>query len=639
MEVGKYVRLTKGKYDFGKLVPESKAFELINSESDYYLSTYYYNEKHLEHFKKNGSVKGIQDVVTNKIWFDLDSKDNPEKARFETLEIVSRLRKSGIKDKNIQLYFSGNKGYNVVVELNRELTPDQVVSIVTNKFGKNLDTLDLSLYDANQLLRVPGTKHDVSGLYKIPLKIEDVESLTTDEIKKKASSLDNVSEDFEWEAESVSDDFIPPPEPPKIETSSVKLERPRHWKDYKWALLQGEFEKGERHHAMMVLAATCRGLGYDEALTEAMLLSADQKHCERTQDKPIEDLQTNIIPSVFSTGWQGGQYSPESDPWLKKYCERMGFETGKKLGSFQSVDDIFGIFRDYAENFEKNIVRTGIVGLDKEVMFLTSTHNGILGQPGAGKTSFMLQWLEHCSLNNIPSVFYSLDMGSPIIYGKLFQKEMGCDFRTAMRIMKDEPKKALEIHERIKNNYKNVKICFRSGVSPSDIKRDINEHQEATGQKVKLLGVDYLECLQGPYSDSLANTGYISQQMKDIANEEQVCSVMLLQTQKHSTSDISDPLLSMKQIKGSSVIEQASSVVLTLWREGYSPKTVNDDRYISFAAVKNRFGGLWSGDFSWEGKRGLISELTVEQREYFEQFKIEKAERRQAEREEDGKWT
>jgi hypothetical protein len=42
----------------------------------------------------------------------------------------------------------------------------------------------------------------------------------------------------------------------------------------------------------------------------------------------------------------------------------------------------------------------------------------------------------------------------------------------------------------------------------------------------------------------------------------------------------------MKAIKGSSVIEQSCSVVLTLWREGYNPKTVTDDRYISFAAVK-----------------------------------------------------
>lgn len=636
--MGKYVRLAKSKYDFGKLIPESKAYELIDSESDYYLSTYYYNDQHLDYFNKNGSVKGIRDVTTNKIWFDLDSKDNPEKARFETLEIISRLRKAGVKDKNIQVYFSGNKGYNVIVELNRNLTPDQVQSIVVNKFGKNLETLDLSLYDANQLLRVPGTKHEASGLYKIPLKIEDVESLTTPEIKKKASSLDNVDEDFEWDIETVSDDFIPPPVEAKPVVATPAPERPKHWKDYKWSLMQGDFNIGERHHAMMVLAATCRGLGYDEKLTEAMLLSADQKHCEKTGDKPVEDLQTNIIPSVFSTGWQGGQYSPESDPWLKKYCERMGFDTTKKSNHYQSVDEIFGIFKDYADNFEKNIVKTGIKGLDENVMFLTSTHNGVLGQPGAGKTSLMLQWLENCSMNDIPAVFYSLDMGAPIIYGKLFQKELGCDFKSAMRIMKDNPKLAMETHAKIKEKYKNVKMCFRSGVSPQDIKRDIQEHQELTGKKVKLLGVDYLECLQGPYSDSLANTGYISQQMKDIANEEQVCSVMLLQTQKHSTSDISDPLLSMKQIKGSSVIEQASSVVLTLWREGYSPRTVNDDRYMSFAAVKNRFGGLWSDDFAWEGKRGLITELTVEQRAYFEQFKEEKAERRKAEKEEEGRW-
>lgn len=639
--MSKYVRLTKSKYEAGTLIPEDKVNESILTDKQHYVSTYKYTADHYAQFLKTKSVKGIKDVTTNKIWFDFDSKDEIEKARFDTLEVISRLKASGIKEENIQIYFSGSKGYNVIVELNRELTQQQAQSIAVNKFAKNLETFDYSLYDASQILRVPGTKHEVSGLYKIPLTADEIRELTSDEIKEKAKSLDNIG-DFDWNPAVVTEDFVHVEEAPKVETKltvSTSLDHPRSWKDYKWSIMQGNFKIGERHHAMMVLAATCRGMGYDETLATAMLKTADEKHCTLTGDKPCNDLESNIIPSVYTDSWKGGQYSPESDAWLKKYCDREGFSTAKEKNHIVTTEDIFSVFQNYSINFEKNIVKTGIRELDENVMFLTSTHNGILGQPGAGKTSLMLQWLEECSKNGIPGLFYSLDMGAPMIYGKIFQRELGVGFREATEIMRNKPKLAAETQAIIKDKYKEIKFNFRSGITPADMKKDIHDLQEKTGKKVKFLGVDYLECVQGPFSDALANSGHISQAMKDLANEEELMSAMLLQTQKHSTSDVSDPLQSMKQIKGSSVIEQASSVVLTLWREGYSPNTPRDDRYISFAAVKNRFGGLWQADFGWEGKKGLIRALADNEQDELDSFKQRKAEQRAAAKKEKDAWT
>jgi hypothetical protein len=639
--MSKYVRLTKSKYEGGTLVPADKVNDYITGDKQHYVSTYFYDKAHYDKFQTTKSVKGFTGVTTNKIWFDFDSKDEIEKARFDTLEVISRLKASGIKEENIQIYFSGNKGYNIIVELNRELTQQQAQSIATNKFAKNLQTFDQTLYDGNQILRVPGTKHEVSGLFKIPLTQQEIQEMTSDEIKLKAKSLDNVG-DFDWNPAIVSEEFVKVEEAPKAEkiaTIASTLEHPRSWKDYKWSLLQGNFKVGERHHALMVLAATCRGLGYDETLATAMLKTADQKHCLLTGDRPCGDLESNIIPSVYTDSWKGGQYSPESDAWLKKYCEREGFSTSKEKNHIVTTEDIFSVFQKYSVDFEKNIVKTGIAELDDNVMFLTSTHNGILGQPGAGKTSLMLQWLEECSKNDIPGLFYSLDMGAPMIYGKIFQRELGVGFREATQIMRNEPKRALETQAIIREKYKNIKFNFRSGITPGDMKKDIHDLQEKTGKKVKFLGVDYLECVQGPFSDALANSGHISQAMKDLANEEELMSAMLLQTQKHSTTDVSDPLQSMKQVKGSSVIEQASSVILTLWREGYNPNTVNDDRYISFAAVKNRFGGLWTGDFGWEGKKGLIRALADNEHEELEKFKEYKKEQRAAAKAEKDSWT
>ena len=159
----------------------------------------------------------------------------------------------------------------------------------------------------------------------------------------------------------------------------------------------------------------------------------------------------------------------------------------------------------------------------------------------------------------------------------------------------------------------------------------VQEQQERSGQPVKLVIIDYLENLSGPYSDPTANAGFNANQLKDMANELNTCVLLLLQTQKHSVPDISDPLRTLKGVKGSSLIEQSCSTILTLWREGYNPKHVDDDRYISFAVVKNRFGSLWEGDFGWEGCTGNINELSPEQEDELTDFRKRKKEQKMAE--------
>lgn len=636
--MAQYVRLCKSVSDFGKLIPKDQVLDHVDPEKPFYTSLFYYNDDHFKTFKEKGSIRGIKDVTTDRLWFDFDDEKNPKAAQDDAIEVVSRLNQSGINNKDIEIYFSGNKGFNVLVTLNRLLTPDQVQSLAVNKFGKDLSTFDYSMYDAPQILRVPGTRHNSSNLYKIPLTLTELKSLSIDEIKKKAASLENVTEDFEWEPVSISEDLIE--QPKKLEVikpttnvpTTLDLEnKPKHWKHYKWALFQGHFNVGERHNAMMVIAATCRGLGYDQETTVAMCYAADKKHCEMTKDHTIEDLETNIIPSVFSDNWNGGQFSYKNNPWLQAYCRRMNIEVSKEETGLVQVTDIQKIFEDYSINFDKNIIKTGIPTIDENVTFLTSTHNGLLGQPGSGKTSFALEWLQNASAEDVHCSFYSLDMGGPVIYSKLIQMEIGCSFKEAVRLRRDNPSKFIEISKKIEQKVRNVKFNFRSGITVEDIKNDILTFQESTGNKIKLVIIDYLECLSGPYSDPLANTAFISQQMKDLANELQVCTVMLLQTQKHSTTEISDPMLSMKMIKGSSVIEQASSVILSLWREGYNPKTVDRDKYVSFAAVKNRFGSLWTDDFKWEGKRGMVSELSEEERDNLAELRKDKKEAKAAE--------
>lgn len=636
-----YIRVTRGLADKGVLVSPSEIHNIVtDTEKDYYASLYYYTPKHYELFKKSGSIRGITDVYTDTIVFDFDSKTDLEQTKRDALTAIERLKKFGVKESDVELYFSGNKGFTVNIRLNRKITPEEARKIALDKIAGDLPTTDTSVYDASQIIRVPGTKHPKSGLYKVPLTISQLNQLSIEDIREYASSLEHITEEFEWTVAEPTQEFFAfekKLERPKTNYEMDLSKKPAQWKNCKWSLLQGNFDEGQRHNALMVIAATCRGLGYDKQTTYYMCKSALKKQADRTgQDEfPKEELWKNIIEqSVFTDNWEGGQYTCSKDGWLKDYCDRLGQHKCEDKDEEEPpcvrLEEITLEFNDYAKNFEQNVIKTGISLLDENVTLCSSTLNGLLGQPGAGKTSMAINYLRNTSSADIPSVFLSLDMGKPIVYAKLVQKITGLSFKAVLDLFKNNPKEAERIAEILKEEYKNVGFNFKSGVTVPDIRTIVQEHEQTLGKKVKLLVIDYLECLAGPYSDQTANTGFLANQLKDLSNDLGVCTLLLLQTQKHSTPDISDPLLSLKGVKGSSLIEQSCSSILTLWRDGYNPKHVKDDRYISFAVVKNRFGSLWSGDFSWDGLRGDIRELTEEEQDSLADFRERKRQEKAA---------
>ena len=96
MNMSKYIRLTKTVNDRGRLIKPSELDKYItDNEKDWYTSVYFYNDKHLEYFKKNNTVSGIEDVTTDNLVFDFDSKADLNKAREDAKELLRRLKKYG----------------------------------------------------------------------------------------------------------------------------------------------------------------------------------------------------------------------------------------------------------------------------------------------------------------------------------------------------------------------------------------------------------------------------------------------------------------------------------------------------------------------------------------------------------------
>lgn len=643
-----YYRLTKTFSDIGKLIPiEDNIYDHIDDLSvPWFKSIYFYTEEQKEQAeeiiqigdrKRARGISGIVDVVTNKVVFDFDDAEDIEKARNDAITVCERLSSHGIKEDNIQICFSGKKGFAIEVVFEDTWFKPQEMKNIVNELAHDLETFDAVVVNASRIFRVPLTKHNDTEYYKIPLCFAELKGCEISEIKEIAKcQYDTDSLDL-WTKTECPETFHNikeiAPELPKATSVVAGKEHnldfskmPKGFTKWKYAILNGYFPVGTRSVALTILASTLRYLGYPEKPTYYMLKSAADAQSERfgVEKFSKEDIWKTIMSQVFGPQWRGACYSEENfPPELQKYLLECGIPRSRKEtnSGLKKVGELFGSFEDFAENIEKNTIKTGIDAIDKNTRITTGMLFGLLAGAGGGKTSVALSILNQCSLNNEEAIFFSMDMNSNLIYQKLGQKHTGLTGEEIFEIFKvQDIAQKKSISEKINKNYANVGLDFRTALQVEEMKNEIIDYEESTGKKVKLVVVDYLECIVGPYSDPTANGGFVANALKDLASDLDVCVLLLLQTQKAS-GDVSEPLRSMRKVKGSSVLEQACSIIISLWREGFDPRNFDNDKFMTFCCVKNRMGKLFEVDCGWEGLTGEVLQLPENEKEELEDLR------------------
>ena len=646
-----YYRLTKTFSDVGTLIPiDEDIYKHIDDMNvPWFKSIYFYTEEQKEQAEEivevNGrkrprGISGVIDVKTNKIIFDFDDPDDIEKARQDSIVVCERLLSHGIPQDSLQICFSGKKGFGVEVEFTNEWFNPKELKNLVNDFAHDLETFDAVVVNASRIFRVPLTKHNSTDYYKTPISFDELKALEIGEIFEVASD--------KYEPDSL--EIWKPCEVPKtfdkiktIELEPVKKvslvagqehdidfsNMPKGFTKWKYAILNGYFPEGTRSNALIILASTLKYLGYPADINHNMLKAAARLQAKRfdTERFSKDDIWNTIILQVYSPTWKGGCYSEESfPPALQKYLLECGVPKTRKERSsgLQNIKEIFGSFQDFAENIDKNTIKTGIEAIDRNTRITTGMLFGLLAGAGGGKTSIALSILNECSKNEEEAVFFSMDMNSNLIYQKLGQKHTGKNGEQIFNVFKNRDTKAIkEISYKINENYQNASFDFRTALSVDDMRNEVIDHEESTGKKIKLVVVDYLECIVGPYADPTANGGFVANALKDMASDLDVCVLLLLQTQKAS-GDVAEPLRSMRKVKGSSVLEQACSIIISLWREGFNPKQFDDDIFMTFCCVKNRMGRLFEVDCGWDGVTGDVVDLAESEKEELEELRKQK---------------
>lgn len=126
------------------------------------------------------------------LYFDLDSSDLAL-SLVECKKLYDHLLKY-IPDDAIRVYFSGGKGFHIECEaiaLNTGTSEDlsNIFSFIAHTLAEELDisSMDFKVYDIRRMWRLPNTKHQSSGLFKVPCKELIRSDASIEEIKEYAS--------------------------------------------------------------------------------------------------------------------------------------------------------------------------------------------------------------------------------------------------------------------------------------------------------------------------------------------------------------------------------------------------------------------------------------------------------------------
>lgn len=146
------------------------------------------------------------------LYFDLDYSENPAVAQEEAIKLVEFFTEElDIQEQDLHIYFSGSKGFHILVDeraLGVEPRKDlqrvykHIAGYLRYRLGEvqeqedengrpveytePLKAVDLAVYTVKRMLRLPYSRHQKTGLYKIELTLQQLKELTLDEIKERA---------------------------------------------------------------------------------------------------------------------------------------------------------------------------------------------------------------------------------------------------------------------------------------------------------------------------------------------------------------------------------------------------------------------------------------------------------------------
>jgi KaiC/GvpD/RAD55 family RecA-like ATPase len=571
--MSKYAEYVTGSIKNRNKIYRVGDFKLNGIDTDCYRSIFLFDEGLKGYVDKTGSVSGYAgNHLADGLVFDFDGEPLDE-VKNTVIDFVKYLEAlHDVPVNYIRIAFSGNKGFHISIPFaavcehpkptgNFYKSYKGMIHDITDGWG----FLDTSIYEIRRVIRMTNTKHSGSGLYKIPLSFQELQSLGIDEIKELAKQP---RKDFE--------------QLPASEISEIPALRELY---DKWSAAKFDNPKSGR----------VNGEAYSE-----LFKPQPQGNRTKTAMQIIGHLIKHNTPEPLALeiirSWNALQDTPLPDDKLD-YTVRDAYQRynkpieGNLADYFYTPERAFNEkYKPYVQGSEKKQVRTGFLKVDKYLRGLRSGEVlAIVGKTGNAKSAFA-QNVGHnyAKQSGEPVVFFSLEMPMVSVIERTFQIETGlCGYdieRETLRIINGEPSqlnmKANLVFSKLPNFY----TIEKSGLTLEQIKQftrygEENIYHKTTG----LIIIDYLSLLDGRGKDIFERTALLARELKELAKELDVPVVFLSQVTKNKSQYDE---LELDSGRDSGAIAEVGDFVVGLWKQDETDESIQ----FILAVLKNRRG-------------------------------------------------
>jgi KaiC/GvpD/RAD55 family RecA-like ATPase len=603
-EVFKYTDYAKGSVthrnnsvDYIQLYTSSLK-ESIGKEV--YCGMFQFDETFNTYLEETGSVSGFKG--NHFAYFFPVDIDTPygdiEEARAKTISFIDYLATLGVTDRDVYIYFSGAKGFHILIpHVVFGYPPSKGLCRVFKKMAgilakssgiglldKDTSGLDM-IYDQTRLFRLPNTQHGKSGMYKVQLTLEELKTLELSEIftiaeqprellyKPKVSVALPRVRDLYMKAQSgiaMEGASVIPAQSMRGNSSEHTI---KNAKVCIARLLNG-VGAGQRDDVAVRLADHFRKQGLSQELTTTTLLGWNQRN-----DPP---LSTRDIEVKVNSAWSNEMDYGCHDHILAAHCSSTCYlykllvknkDTESPMevtSSLKTREDLVKALID--RHFDGPGIVFGIPTLDRHLKLHGGHVVQYMAKSGSGKTAFAMYLMNMLSKQNTPSLFLSLEMSDADVAERSFQ--MGADKTSVYleRLISDCAKRGTPREQiadlvltRMGDAFSSVVTVDEDSATIESIENYIYKAKEVYNTKIVFL--DYLgRVSQTNGANSYEHVSRLAKELKSLAKRHDVI-IFLLHQVNRSIEDASSAI-EMGAGRDSGQTEEASDVLLASWRPG-----------------------------------------------------------------------
>jgi KaiC/GvpD/RAD55 family RecA-like ATPase len=490
------------------------------------------------------------------LYWDFDSEDVNE-SYADAVELCNRLSSAGLAfGKNITLFYSGSKGFHVVVpSLDMQMLDGHpsimdFIKFVCAEFANGLKTFDSKIYNRNRIFRVVNSKHGKTGRYKISiprvdLDLEEIVLMSAEQVcyEPPVPCHNNVVRNFLAQSVDSSQEVR--------ESKQVQLGDD---------ILDGKIGTGSRNATLASISGILFKQGISSNLAEALVRAVNS-----TFPAPLSHGEVRTIVRSIS------RYKRDDDTVVAP--------VSKEVMTMKEAGESWRYIRSRSTS-----TKLGIVHLDNLIHAFDPGQNLIIAaRAKVGKTSLAMQ-----IANNIATtmggyaLFASLEMSAPTVFSRAAAISLNSSSDTVY-----DPKEIEHISmnddaafNTIAEEWDRVLVADKAGLTIQkigDLYRRVNSDYN---NNLQCILIDYFGLIGGTHDQEHA--AIAAKAIKDMAKDLNTRVILISQLSREGGDGFER--VRMDMLRGTGALEEAADYILALWNDRDNKETKHA------SLIANRYG-------------------------------------------------